>query len=90
MQRLEPVQPPAHHLSPAQGGAGTAGAKRPGAGGRVAGAEPRRSTQHHTRSQDQARQFQTHQPQPNTSESDVPRNRAWKALQRPQPLAARG
>ena len=79
-----------HHLSPAQGGTGTAGARRPGARGRVAGAEPRLGEQHHTRSQDRARQFRTHQPPPNTSESDVPRNRAWKALQRLPPLAAMG
>jgi hypothetical protein len=31
-----------------------------------------------------------HLPPPKTSESDVPRNRAWKALQRPQPRAAIG
>jgi len=72
MRRFEPVQGPVHHLSAAQGGTGTAGARRPGAGGRVAGAEPRLGEQHHTRSQTEHASSGRISPPPNTSESDVP------------------
>jgi hypothetical protein len=67
MQHLEPVQPPVRHLSPAQGG-------------RVAGAEPRLSEQHHRRSQAPAEHVRIRRALQSR----------WKVPQRPQPLAPMG